>query len=83
MDSPDKQIIELRREKPDQGEIRYTFSPMPPGRNSSVHWLEKVFGIALAAGIFLLLLFFFVYVVLPIIAIILVWTLIRHLFRRG
>ena len=81
--SDDKQIIELHPEKPDDGEIRYTYSSIPPKVATSSNFLTKIFGIALSVALFFLFIVFFVYVILPLIAILLVWMLLRNLFRRA
>ncbi len=77
-----KEIIELRPEKPDQGEIRYTYSGRPAFRQGSLQKLiAQVFGIVFGIATFFLLLFFFVYVLLPLIAIFVVWLLARNLLK--
>lgn len=78
------EIIELRPEKPDHGEIRYTFSEKPKAPESSLQRLiAQAFGVALGVGIFLLLLFFFVYFVLPLVLIFFLWVLIKKLFYKN
>jgi len=85
MGSPDdRQIIELRPEKPDRGEIRYRYSggqPSKPSPLSAFAW--KIFGVLTGVALFLLFIFFFVYVVLPVIALLLIWMFLRNLFRKS
>ena len=81
--SLDKEIIDLHPEKPDDGEIRYTYSSISSQRKEPANFLTKVFGIALGLALFFLFIVFFVYVILPLIAILLVWMLLRNLFRRA
>ncbi len=79
-----RDIIEMKGEPGDEGEIFYTSSSyVRPGKPQS-GFLSKVFGVALGVGVFLLLVFFFVYVVLPIAAILIIWGILRNVFRtRG
>ena len=79
---PDKQIIELHPEKPDEGEIRYTYNANPAKSRPSQNLLAKIFGIILGVGFFILLIFFFVYVILPVIAIVLIYMLLRRLLKN-
>ena len=82
--SLDKEIIDLKLEKPDEGEIRYTYSSKPPKGNDPVLALAKrVLGVLIGVSVFALLIFFFVYVILPIIAIVLIWVLLKGLFRKA
>jgi hypothetical protein len=43
-------------------------------------WLGKVFGISLGVGIFLLVVVFFVYVVLPVMILMILWALLKKIF---
>lgn len=82
MNSPGKEIIELHPEKADKGEIRYSFSSKPPDKPGPFNGLlAKILGTALGIGVFLFLIVFFVYVVLPLIAVVIVWFLLRSIFR--
>lgn len=76
-----KDILNMKREGPDEGEIRYvrenTRKPF-----DLEGFLAKAMGMVLAIGACVLFFFLFVYVILPIIAILLLWSLIRSLFRR-
>jgi hypothetical protein len=76
-----RDIIEMRGESGDEGEIFYASSGPPRPRKPREGFLTKVFGIALGVGIFLALIFFFVYVVLPVIAILIIWGLLQNIFR--
>ncbi len=79
---PGKEIIELRPERPDEGEIRYTYSAKIQKASPLNALALKVFGILLGVALFLLFIFFFVYVILPVIAILLIWAFIRNLLRK-
>ena len=86
MDSREnKEIIELKPENPDQGEIRYTYSASSKAAISrpSQNWLTKIFGIFFGIGLLFVFIFFFVYVILPVVVILLVWTLARNLLRKA
>ena len=83
MTDDQRQIIELEPEKPDDGEIRYTFSTTPPKVLPSGNFLNKIFGLFLGIGLLLLFIFFFIYVILPLIAILLIWMLVRNLLRKA
>lgn len=76
-----RDIIEMKGEPDDEGEIFYTASPTPSPRRPHGGFLAKVFGVALGVGIFLALVFFFVYVILPIVAILIIWGLLQNVFR--
>ena len=78
-----RDVIEMKGESGDEGEIFYTASPSPRPRKSYEGFLAKVLGAALGVGIFLALIFFFVYVVLPIVAILIIWGILRNVFRPG
>ncbi len=76
-----RDIIDMKGELGDEGEIFYAASP--PGRPRKPYggFLAKVFGVALGVGIFLALIFFFVYVILPIAVILIIWGILRNVFR--
>ena len=79
--SENKQIIELHPEKPDQGEIRYTYSATPKASSFVVpqNFLTKIFGICLGVGLLVFFVFFFVYVVIPVVAVVLLVAVVRNL----
>jgi uncharacterized membrane protein len=76
MDPRERDIIELRRERPEEAEIRYA-SP-PPSRRPQPGLLSKITTIVLGALILLALLAFFLYVVLPILVIALLLAFLRR-----
>jgi hypothetical protein len=79
-----RDIIEMKSESGDEGKIFYASSSFARPQKRGGGFLAKVFGVALGVGIFLLLVFFFVYVVLPIAAILIIWGILRNVFRpRG
>ncbi len=76
----DRDIIDLRAER-DHGEIRYAKEKslkIGESKLSSLIW--RIFGFTLALSILVLLAAFFFFVVIPIIAIILLWVYLQHLF---
>ncbi len=79
--SRDKEIIELRPEKPDEGEIRYTYSASSAPSRSSQNLLKKIFGFFVGVGLLVLFVLFFVYVILPVVAVLLIWMLVRNLIK--
>ena len=75
-------IIEMKPETGDDGELRYTRSrARAPIKKGGPNWVMRIFGMALGVAIFLCLIFFFVYVILPLIAIILLWFIIKSIYR--
>lgn len=78
-----KEIITLHAEKPDEGELRYSFDSKTVKTSSGgPDFLSKVIGVAIGITLFLLLIFFFVYVIIPIILIVIVWSFIRRLLQK-
>ncbi len=78
-----QEIIDLKPEKPDEGELRYTYARRTSvTRTAPESFLARAAGALIAAGVFFLILFFFVYVILPVIAIFLIWMFVRGLFGR-
>jgi hypothetical protein len=77
----DRDIIEMKGERGDDGEIRYTSAPpRPPARRPGL--VSQVLGIAAGVAIFLVLVFFFVYVVIPLVLILIAWATLKNVFRR-
>jgi hypothetical protein len=77
----EKNIIEMKSEETDTGEILYTQTSIPRRENDSPAFFSKIAGIAVGVAIFFLLITFFVYIILPIIAIFLIWALIKNIYR--
>lgn len=80
MDKDKKDIIELHPERTDEGEIVYTKKVV--SRSAGSNFAVKVLGVAVGVAIFLVILFFFVYVLLPIAAILIIWSILKGLFGR-
>lgn len=77
----DREIIELRPEPSDEGEIRYA-RPEPPRRPGALAALaSRALGLAIGVALFLALLFFFFYVVLPVAVVLFLIFALRRLFR--
>lgn len=79
----DKDIIELKAEERENGEIIYetTGARVSPKETAIDGAFRKVLGIAFTlAGLALAMIFFF-YIVLPIIAVIIVYILLRNIYR--
>ncbi len=76
-------IIEMKPETGDDGELRYTKARArgPAKKKAAPNWLLRILGTALGVAVFLCLIFFFVYVILPLIAIILLWFIIKSIYR--
>lgn len=75
------EIIEMHPTEDDRGELRYTQGR--PTRKGGLlsGWIVKILGIALGFAIFLVLIFFFVYIVLPLILIVTLYLLIKNIFK--
>ena len=77
-----KKIIDLKAEKTEEGEIFYT-QQAPPSHPAFDWrgWTFKIVSLAFGIAVFLFLLTFFIYVVIPLILIIILWNFIRKLFN--
>ena len=71
-----KQIIEMKRTESGEGEIRYTRVTKLPGKGL----LARIFGIAVGVAVFIALATFFIYVVLPVIALLILLFFLRRLY---
>ena len=82
--SDSKQIIELKPETTEEGKVEYTRSKSSvPSRGSQT--FSRILSAALGIGFFLLLLSFFVTIILPLIALFILWVILRDIinsFRR-
>ena len=77
----DREIIEMRPSKGDDGELRYTQSRSPRRKNNFSQGFLKLLGIAIGVAFFLFLIVFFVYVILPLILIFILYVVIRNIFK--
>lgn len=80
----ERQIIDLQGVESEEGEIKFTHTHQAPQKSSQPFGglVKSVLGIALGVAIFLLLITFFVYVIIPLIAILILWSLITGLLGR-
>ena len=81
MSASNKKIIEMQRSGGDDGELRYTQSRSTQRKNNFSQGFLKLLGIAFGAAVFLFLIVFFVYVIVPVIVILVLYSLIKRLFR--
>jgi len=82
MEEKPKDIIEMKVERTEEGEIRYTRDQMPRVRLSGPLFLMQVVGVAVGVAIFIGLIFFFVYVFVPLVIILILWEFLRRIFSR-
>ena len=81
MSSADKQIIEMHLSEGDDGELHYTQEHSIQRRSALSYWIIKLLGFALGVAAFLFMIVFFVYVIIPIVAILIIYSLVKRFFR--
>ncbi|GEM_PF-3137821 len=81
MNASDKDIIEMRVSKSEDGEVHYTAAKSVRYKSTGSGWFLKILGVALGVAIFLALIFFFVYVVVPLVLIVILYSLLRNIFK--
>jgi len=74
----ERRIVDLKPEPAEEGEILYDRPKAPsPWRGFAV----KIVGIAAGVALFLVLLTLFVYVVVPVVAVLVLFAILRRFFR--
>ena len=76
----DSRIIDLEREGPDESQPRYARGPRR-GPSSFQKLTVGVLGVAVGVALFLAFLTFFIYVLLPLMAILILWSMLKGAFR--
>lgn len=77
----DKEIVQMHLSEDDNGELHYTQARSMKYRSGLKSWTIKILGIAFGVAFFLLLMVFFVYVIIPLIIILILYSLIKRIFR--
>ena len=81
MNPDDENVIEMRASETEEGKIRYVRKKLKRPSSGVSGWAIKILGVVFGVAAFLLVIFFFVYVIVPLILILILYSLLRTVFK--